>query len=193
MVWWLRPKCSWLNVNWPHFCVRGHDLTCHHALVGSPGSLVRGGVSNYGAWRKTVVNSYSNLASPNHQRPMYAWHILCTINKVKPLSEPMMVRLPTHTCFTRPQWVDNNFKWEHFSHSSSHYYYFRQFLLCNIKSNKYEYSHAACLTTYQTRNPMHIPWSINVYEYYLFHLIQYHQQNNHMHTFQYRIFLYNHR
>ena len=24
----------------------------------------------------------------------------------KPLSEPMMVRLPTHICFTRPQWVD---------------------------------------------------------------------------------------
>ena len=24
----------------------------------------------------------------------------------KPLSEPMMVRLPTHICVTRPQWVD---------------------------------------------------------------------------------------
>ena len=24
----------------------------------------------------------------------------------KPLSEPMMVRLPTHTCVTRPQWVN---------------------------------------------------------------------------------------
>ena len=24
----------------------------------------------------------------------------------KPLSEPMMVRLPTHICATRPQWVD---------------------------------------------------------------------------------------
>ena len=26
----------------------------------------------------------------------------------KPLSEPMMVRLPTHICVTRPQWVKNN-------------------------------------------------------------------------------------
>ena len=26
----------------------------------------------------------------------------------KPLSEPMMVRLPTHICVTRPQWVNNN-------------------------------------------------------------------------------------
>ena len=25
----------------------------------------------------------------------------------KPLSEPMMVRLPTHTCVTRPQWVNS--------------------------------------------------------------------------------------
>ena len=25
----------------------------------------------------------------------------------KPLSEPMMVRLPTHICVTRPQWVNN--------------------------------------------------------------------------------------
>ena len=24
----------------------------------------------------------------------------------KPLSEPMMVRLPTHICVTRPQWVN---------------------------------------------------------------------------------------
>ena len=27
----------------------------------------------------------------------------------KILSEPMMVRLPTHICVTRPQWVDSNF------------------------------------------------------------------------------------
>ena len=27
----------------------------------------------------------------------------------KPLSEPMMVRLPTHICVTRPQWVKYNF------------------------------------------------------------------------------------
>ena len=26
----------------------------------------------------------------------------------KPLSEPMMVRLPTHLCVTRPQWVNDN-------------------------------------------------------------------------------------
>ena len=27
----------------------------------------------------------------------------------KPLSEPMMVRLPTHICVTRPQWVNDGF------------------------------------------------------------------------------------
>ena len=29
----------------------------------------------------------------------------------KPLSEPMMVNLPTHICVTRPQWVKPTFKW----------------------------------------------------------------------------------
>ena len=29
----------------------------------------------------------------------------------KPLSEPMMVRLPTHICVTRPQWVKKRPKW----------------------------------------------------------------------------------
>ena len=37
----------------------------------------------------------------------------------KPLSEPMMVRLPTHICVTRPQWVNSltpgKFEW-HFRH-----------------------------------------------------------------------------
>ena len=46
----------------------------------------------------------------------------------KPLSEPMMVRLPTHTCITRPQWVNrivhgygksciDIFEWTHSVHS----------------------------------------------------------------------------
>ena len=30
----------------------------------------------------------------------------------KPLSEPFMVRLPTHVCVTRPQWVLNIFYWQ---------------------------------------------------------------------------------
>ena len=39
-----------------------------------------------------------------------AWHRLGD----KPLSEPMMVSLPTHICVTRPQWVNKNnsqFQW----------------------------------------------------------------------------------
>ena len=31
----------------------------------------------------------------------------------KPLSEPMMVILPTHICATRPQWVEHVMKWNH--------------------------------------------------------------------------------
>ena len=29
----------------------------------------------------------------------------------KPLSEPMLVRLPTHICITRPQWVNKPIQW----------------------------------------------------------------------------------
>ena len=38
----------------------------------------------------------------------------------KPLSEPMMVRLPTHICVTRPQWV----KYPWWNNSTSHQYPF---------------------------------------------------------------------
>ena len=34
-----------------------------------------------------------------------AWCLPCD----KPLSEPMMVRLPTHICVTRPQWVNTHY------------------------------------------------------------------------------------
>ena len=35
----------------------------------------------------------------------------------KPLSEPMMVKLPTHICVTRPQWIAPNFWHQHFRQS----------------------------------------------------------------------------
>ena len=39
----------------------------------------------------------------------------CRLDGAKPLSEPMMVRLPTHLCVARPQWVniDNHFSKYH--------------------------------------------------------------------------------
>ena len=49
--------------------------------------------------------------------PLLSSHIVNTLVQIvpwrspgdKPLSEPMMVRLPTHTCVTRPQWVNSTF------------------------------------------------------------------------------------
>ena len=49
--------------------------------------------------------------------PMGPINNICTLVQVmawrrpgdKPLSEPMMVRLPTHICVTRPQWVKASF------------------------------------------------------------------------------------
>ena len=45
----------------------------------------------------------------------------------KPLSEPMMVRLPTHICVTRPQWVNdsinNKSPYLSFSHNLMHFWW----------------------------------------------------------------------
>ena len=49
---------------------------------------------------KGPINNMSALVQ------IMAWHRL----GYKPLSEPMLVSLPTHTCVTRPQWVNSHRK-----------------------------------------------------------------------------------
>ena len=44
----------------------------------------------------------------------------------KPLSEPMMVRLPTHICVTRPQW----FK------ATSHFFYVMFIIICVLRQER---------------------------------------------------------
>ena len=56
----------------------------------------------------------------------------------KPLSEPMMVRLPKHICITRPQWVDSLThlglkKWQTFC---------RQYFQMYLHERKYLYFHS---------------------------------------------------
>ena len=40
----------------------------------------------------------------------------------KPLSEPMMVKLPTHICVTRPQWVEKQLCHRYYSYASAFLY-----------------------------------------------------------------------
>ena len=49
----------------------------------------------------------------------------------KPLSEPMMVRLPTHICVTRPQWVNS---------ISTHYKFYNLSSRVNILGKRFIYS-----------------------------------------------------
>ena len=37
----------------------------------------------------------------------------------KPLSEPMLISLPTHICITRPQWVNESDQWQYFIYYES--------------------------------------------------------------------------
>ena len=42
----------------------------------------------------------------------------------KPLSQPMMVNLPTHICVTQPQWVNLKMDMDGAFHPSGHYWYY---------------------------------------------------------------------
>ena len=72
----------------------------------------------------------------------------------KPLSEPMMVRLPTHICVARPQWVNMRFRRRHTFRDDSwtitrvilHCQYF-----CLLKAR----SSAAMTCSYLSRNIPH--------------------------------------
>ena len=67
----------------------------------------------------------------------------------KPLSVPMMVRLPTHICVTRPQWVNEYIEW----HADSKvlmdvWKYFSKTMLVLLK---YSYNRSRLLFTFHIR------------------------------------------
>ena len=62
--------------------------------------------------------------SPIDNKPALVQVMACRRPGDKPLSEPMMVSLPTHTCVTRPQWINDRhgFVW------------YRQKYTCSVQS-----------------------------------------------------------
>ena len=62
----------------------------------------------------------------------------------KPLSEPMMVSLPTHICVTRPQWVKNGYQlhttcecWNSIEESWKIFWNYPTMLVCHIQVTQY--------------------------------------------------------
>ena len=88
---------------------------------------------HWGMFLKGLINYISSLVQ------IMAWR--CP--GAKPLSEPMMVKLPNHICVTRPQWVKQN-----------------TWVRANIQSNNTNYFHAdfmwnlVRIATFRGTNPV---------------------------------------
>ena len=62
---------------------------------------------NENVWTLITISLKFVLKGPNNNIPALVQIKAWRRPGDKPLSEPMMVRLPTHICVTRPQWVNN--------------------------------------------------------------------------------------
>ena len=63
--------------------------------------------SNENAWIPIKISLKFVPQGPNNNIPALVQIMACHRPGNKPLSGPMMVRLPMHICVTRPQWVNN--------------------------------------------------------------------------------------
>ena len=68
---------------------------------------------NENAWISINISLKFVPRGPNNNIPTLGQVMAWRRPGDKPLSEPMMVRLPTHICVTRPQWVNKSWvTWE---------------------------------------------------------------------------------
>ena len=61
---------------------------------------------NENVWIKIKISLKFVLKDPISNIPALVQTMACRLVGTKPLSEPMIVRLLTHICVTRPQWVN---------------------------------------------------------------------------------------
>ena len=68
----------------------------------------------------------------------------------KPLSEPIMVSLPTHICVTRPQWVNltfgNKFRWHVYKSNDSRKWFWE----CRLQNGHHFVSTPMCNSYFET-------------------------------------------
>ena len=89
-----RPQYVWFPVH-----LKGHLIPlCYETLV-----------VNWQNWLFTSFYQSRSVLSPNpiNNIPVLVQILAWRRPGDKPLSGPMMVRLPTHICVTRPQWVNH--------------------------------------------------------------------------------------
>ena len=114
-----------------------HEAPCHYLIQCWPSSMAPYGVTNSqwvntlrprqngrhfaddifkwiflneNVWLPIEISLKFVPQDPINNIPALVQIMACRRPGDKPLSGPMMVRLPTHICVTRPQWV-NHFHW----------------------------------------------------------------------------------
>ena len=88
------PMCQWLDTLRPR-------QNCRHFAD----DIFKCNYSNENVWISFRISLGFVLKVPFNNIPALLQIIACCRQGDKPLSEPMMVSLPTHICVTRPQWV----------------------------------------------------------------------------------------
>ena len=63
---------------------------------------------NENIWTPIKISLKFVPKGPIDTIPALVQIMACRLIGAKPLSEPMIIRLPTHICITRPQWVNND-------------------------------------------------------------------------------------
>ena len=91
---------------------------------------------NKNMWISTKISVKFVPEGPINNIPAVVQIMAWRLPGDKPLSEPMRVRLPTHICVTRPQWVNKNV-----NNFNGIYYFITRFilLLSFLKSTKLMY------------------------------------------------------
>ena len=82
-----------------------------------PGDILKCIFLNENVWTLITISLTFVPKGPNNIIPALVQIMAWRQPGDKPLSEPMMVRLPTHICVTRPQWVKIS-SYQAYMHSS---------------------------------------------------------------------------
>ena len=96
-----RSNQIWWQDIWPLNTLRPRKNGCHFA-----DNIFKCIFQNENVWILTKISLKFVPKGPINKIPALVQVMAWCRPGNKPLSQPMMVRLPTHICITRPQWVN---------------------------------------------------------------------------------------
>ena len=99
----------WVLMGWCFNTLRPRQNGCHF-----PDDIFKWIFLNENVWISINISRQFVLRGPINNIPTLVQVMAWRRPGDKPLSEPMMVRLPTHICVTRPQWVKHQGIWYSF-------------------------------------------------------------------------------